>query len=130
MRFSSISLIFLCVFLATRLALSSKDKENIPFKVEAFPHIELLLSNQKNDLNLTELPGGIYKIQTTGTDPYISFKSLKDSYQPDLSYVIAFEYQLPRTLGISFFTAELARKPNQSEQTYNHQRSGSGLFFP
>ena len=122
MRFPSISLSLLCFFLGFSLPLSSEDKENVPFKVETFPYIEMLLSNQKNDLNLTELPGNIYEIQTTGNDPYISFKSLKDSYQPDLSYVIAFEYKLPRTLGISFFTAELARKPNQSEQTYNHRR--------
>ena len=130
MRFSPISLSLLCFFLAFSVPLSSEDKENVTFKVEAFPHLELLLSNQKNDLNLTELPGGIYEIQTTGNDPYIWFKSLKESYQPNLSYVIAFEYQAPEDFGISFFTAELGRKPNQSDRIYNHQKSGSGLFFP
>ena len=99
MRFLSISLSLLCFFLAFILPLSSEDKQYVPFKVEAFPHIELLLSNQKNDLNLTELPGDIYEIQTTGNDPYISFQSLKESYQPNLSYVVAFEYQAPEDFG-------------------------------
>ena len=114
------------------LSLSSEEKENIPFKVETFPHIEILLSNQKNNLNLTELSGDIYEIQTTGNDPYIWFQSLKESYQPNLSYVIAFEYQAPEDFGNFVFYCRTGKKtkPNQSEQTYNHQRSGSGLFFP
>ena len=98
MRFSSILLSLFGFFLVTIYPLSSEDKEKTPFKVEAFPHIELHLSNQKNDLNLTELSEGIYEIQTTGTDPYVWFQSLKDSYQPNLSYVIAFEYQAPAGL--------------------------------
>ena len=65
MRFLSISLSLLCFYLAFILPLYSEDKQYVPFKVEAFPHIELLLSNQKNDLNLTELSGDIYEIQTT-----------------------------------------------------------------
>ena len=110
MRFSSILLSLFGFFLVTIYPLSSEDKEKTPFKVEAFPHIELHLSNQKNDLNLTELSEGIYEIQTTGTDPYVWFQSLKDSYQPNLSYVIAFEYQAPEDFGDFVFYCRTGKK--------------------
>ena len=110
MRFPSISLSLLCFFLGFSLLLSSEDKENVPFKVETFPYIEMLLSNQKNDLNLTEIPGGIYEIQTTGTDPYVWLQSLKESYQLNLSYVIAFEYQSPKDFGDLVFYCRTGKK--------------------
>ena len=130
MRFSSISLSLLCFFLAFSLPLSSEEKENVPFKVEAFPHFELLLSNQKNDLNLTELPGNIYEIQTTGNDPYIWFKSLKDSYQPDLSYVIAFEYQAPEDFGDFVFYCRTGKKTKPIRTDLQPSEEWKWFVFP
>ena len=130
MRFSSISLSLLCFFLAFSLSLSSEEKENVPFKVEAFPYLELLLSNQKNDLNLTELPGNIYEIQTTGNDPYICFQSLKDSYQPDLSYVIAFEYQAPEDFGDFVFYCRTGKKTKPIRTDLQPSEEWKWFVFP
>jgi len=130
MRFLSISLILLCFFLAFSVPLSSKEKENAPFKVETFPHIELLLSNQKNDLNLTELPGGIYEIQTTGNDPYVWFQSLKDSYQPNLSYVIAFEYQAPEDFGDFVFYCRTGKKTKPIRTDLQPSEEWKWFVFP
>ena len=94
MKFISFLSVWLCLFSANILQLTSEEKQAIPFKIEAYPHVELFLSNQKNDLKLNELSKGIYEIQTIGTDPYVWFKSFKDAYESNLSYIIAFEYQV------------------------------------
>ena len=94
MKFISFLTVWLCLFSANILQLISEEKQAIPFKIEAYPHVELFLSNQKNDLKLNELSKGIYEIQTTGTDPYVWFKSFRDAYESNLSYIIAFEYQV------------------------------------
>ena len=130
MRFLSISLNLLCFFLAFILPLSSEDKQYVPFKVEAFPHIELLLSNQKNDLNLTKLSGNIYEIQTTGNDPYIWFKSFKDSYQPNLSYVIAFEYQAPKDFGDFVFYCRTGKKTKPIRTDLQPSKEWNWFVFP
>jgi hypothetical protein len=130
MRFLSISLSLLCFYLAFILPLSSEDKQYVPFKVEAFPHIELLLSNQKNDLNLTELPGDIYEIQTTGNDPYISFQSLKESYQPNLSYVIAFEYQASEDFGDFVFYCRTGKKTKPIRTDLQPSEKWKWFVFP
>jgi hypothetical protein len=130
MRFLSISLSLLCFYLAFILPLYSEDKQYVPFKVEAFPHIELLLSNQKNDLNLTELPGDIYEIQTTGNDPYISFQSLKESYQPNLSYVIAFEYQASEDFGDFVFYCRTGKKTKPIRTDLQPSEKWKWFVFP
>ena len=130
MNFTSFLTACTCFFSACALPLSSEDKENAPFKVEAFPHIELLLSNQKNDLNLTELPGDIYEIQTTGNDPYVWFKSLKDSYQPNLSYVIAFEYQASEDFGDFVFYCRTGKKTKPIRTDLQPSEKWKWFVFP
>jgi hypothetical protein len=118
------------LFSATALPLIAEEKENLTFKVEAFPHIQLLLSNQKNDLNLTELPGDIYEIQTTGNDPYISFQSLKESYKPNLSYVIAFEYQAPEDFGDFVFYCRTGKKTKPIRTDLQPSEKWKWFVFP
>jgi hypothetical protein len=130
MKIFALTVAWICFQTATTLQVFSDENQTIEIKIENYPYTSLSLSSRIHDLKLTETDNKNYEIETTGNDPYVWFQSLKESYQPNLSYVIAFEYQAPETLGILFFTAELGRKRNQSERTYNHQRSGSGLFFP
>ena len=130
MRLLSISLSWLCFSSATFLTLSSEEKEAGIFKIKAFPHIELLLSNQKNDLNLTQLPGGIYEIQTTGNDPYVWFQSLKNSYQPNLSYVIAFEYQAPEDFGNFVFYCRTGNKTKPIRTDLQPSQEWQWFVFP
>ena len=118
------------MFSATALPLIAEEKENLTFKVEAFPHIQLLLSNQKNDLNLTELPGDIYEIQTTGNDPYIWFQSLKESYKPNLSYVIAFEYQAPEDFGDFVFYCRTGKKTKPIRTDLQPSEKWKWFVFP
>ena len=130
MNFISFLTACICLFSATALPLIAEEKENLTFKVEAFPHIQLLLSNQKNDLNLTELPGDIYEIQTTGNDPYISFQSLKESYKPNLSYVIAFEYQAPEDFGDFVFYCRTGKKTKPIRTDLQPSEKWKWFVFP
>ena len=130
MKFISFLTVWLCLFSANILQLISEEKQAIPFKIEAYPHVELFLSNQKNDLKLNELSKGIYEIQTTGNAPYIWFNSLKDSYQPNLSYVIAFEYQAPKDFGDFVFYCRTGKKTKPIRTDLKPSKEWNWFVFP
>jgi hypothetical protein len=99
-------------------------------RLKLFLILSCFCPTRKNDLNLTELPGDIYEIQTTGNDPYISFQSLKESYQPNLSYVIAFEYQAPEDFGDFVFYCRTGKKTKPIRTDLQPSKEWNWFVFP
>ena len=99
MRFFSIQLPWFFLFAATNLQVFSDKNQTFAFDIENYPYSPLSLSNRIHDLNLSQPSSGVYQIKTTGNDPYVWLESFKDAYQPALSYVIAFEYQVSEDFG-------------------------------
>jgi hypothetical protein len=51
-----------------------------------------LTTQNMHDMTLEEMPGGVYEIQTTGTDPYVFTEPLPHPPNPDQQSVLAFEF--------------------------------------
>ena len=101
---------WLCFFTTTTPQVFSNPDQTIRFKIEKYPFAPLSFSSRIHDLKLAETDNGIYQIETTGTDPYVWLQSFKDSYQPNLSYIIAFEYQVAKDFGDFVFYCRTANK--------------------
>ena len=99
MRFFFIPLPWFLLFSATKLTVFSDKNQTHAFDIENYPYSTLSLSNRIHDLNLSEPSSGVYQIKTTGSDPYVWLESLQDAYNPALSYIIAFEYQVSEDFG-------------------------------
>lgn len=56
-------------------------------------NIELNLARTSGGLTATVLPDGSYQLDTSGGDPWIASQTLTDVYDPEVSYIISFEYR-------------------------------------
>ena len=110
MRFFSIQLPWFFFFAATNLQVFSEKNQTFAFDIETYPYSPLSLSNRIHDLNLSQPSSGVYQIETTGNDPYVWLKPFKDAYQPALSYIIAFEYQVSEDFGDFVFYCQTGDK--------------------
>ena len=99
MKIFAIAVAWICFQTATTLQVFSDENQTIGIKIENYPYAPLSFSSRIHDLKLAETDNGNYQIETTGTDPYVWLRSFKDSYQPNLSYIIAFEYQVTGDFG-------------------------------
>ena len=99
MKIFAIAVAWICFQTATTLQVFSDENQTIGIKIENYPYAPLSFSSRIHDLKLAETDNGNYQIETTGTDPYVWLRSFKDSYQPNLSYIIAFEYQVAGDFG-------------------------------
>lgn len=99
-----------CFVAATTLQLFSNENQSTGIKIENYPYAPLSFSNRIHELKLTETDNGNYQIETTGTDPYVWLQSFKDAYQPNLSYIIAFEYQVDGDFGDFVFHCQTGNK--------------------
>ena len=110
MRIFSIPLTWFFLFTATNLQVFSDKNQTLAFDIEGYPYSPLSLSNRIHDLNLSQPSSGVYQIKTTGNDPYVWLEPFKDVYQPVLSYVIAFEYQVSEDFGDFVFYCQKGDK--------------------
>jgi hypothetical protein len=99
MKIFAIAVAWICFQTATTLQVFSGENQTIGIKIENYPYAPLSFSSRIHDLKLAETDNGNYQVETTGTDPYVWLRSFKDSYQPNLSYIIAFEYQVAGDFG-------------------------------
>ena len=99
MKIFAIAVAWICFQTATTLQVFSDENQTIGIKIENYPYAPLSFSSRIHDLKLAETDNGNYQVETTGTDPYVWLRSFKDSYQPNLSYIIAFEYQVAGDFG-------------------------------
>ena len=99
MKIFAIAVAWICFQTATTLQVFSDENQTIGIKIENYPYAPLSFSSRIHDLKLAETDNGNYQVETTGTDPYVWLQSFKDSYQPNLSYIIAFEYQVAGDFG-------------------------------
>ena len=110
MKIFAIAVAWICFQTATALQVFSDENQSIGIKIENYPYVPLSFSSRIHDLKLTETDNENYQIETTGTDPYVWLQSFKDAYQPNLSYVIAFEYQVAGDFGEFVFYCRTANK--------------------
>ena len=99
MKIFATALAWICFQTATTLQVFSDENQTIGIKIENYAYTPLSFSNRIHELKLSETDNGIYQIETTGTDPYVWLQSFKDAYQSNLSYIIAFEYQVAGDFG-------------------------------
>ena len=99
MKIFAIAVAWICFQTATTLQVFSDENQTIGIKIENYPYAPLSFSSRIHDLKLAETDNGNYQVETTGTDPYVWLQSFKDAYQPNLSYIIAFEYQVAGDFG-------------------------------
>ncbi len=62
-------------------------------------HTPFTLQTQGHDATVKPLAGGGWEILTTGNDPYVGTKGLGEAHDPDIPYILAFEYQAPEDFG-------------------------------
>ena len=110
MKVFAIALAWICFQTATTLQVFSDENQTIGIKIENYPYAPLSFSSRIHELKLSETDNGIYEVETTGTDPYVWLQSFKDAYQPNLSYIIAFEYQAPDDFGEFVFYCQTGNK--------------------
>lgn len=80
------------VFRIRDLRLIRKLPEFDPGSIE---HLPFELRKDGNQIEVSPLPDAGWEITSTGEDPYVMARGLAESFQPDVPYLIAFEYQAP-----------------------------------
>ena len=65
------------------------------FDAGALAHSPFALQPRGNDAKVESLPGGGWEIKTTGNDPYVQTSGLVEAHDPEVAYILAFEYQAP-----------------------------------
>ena len=118
MKVFAIALAWICFQTATTLQVFSDENQTIGIKIENYPYAPLSFSSRIHELKLSETDNGIYEVETTGTDPYVWLQSFKDAYQPNLSYIIAFEYQAPEDFGDFIFYCRTGKKKIKSPKKF------------
>ncbi|MEM7014084.1 MAG: hypothetical protein AAF585_21705, partial [Verrucomicrobiota bacterium] len=58
------------------------------------PHRKITFAPQGYDLGRIDLPNGVIRIETTGTDPYLFTQGIAEHIDPFTPYRIAFQYLL------------------------------------
>ena len=110
MKIFAIAVAWICFQTATTLQVFSDENQSIGIKIENYPRAPLSFSKRIHDLKLSETDNGIYQIETTGNDPYVWLEPFKNGYQPNLSYIIAFEYQVTGDFGEFVFYCSIGNQ--------------------
>lgn len=97
-------------FLGIGLVLCSRSGESAMLEslssaeiISGWPHHSLSLSDRTHHARLREVAEGTWELTTTGNDPYIFVDGFTEVHDPDVPYVVAFEYQLSEECGDLMF---------------------------